>query len=104
MKLIRKYIFENFFAPKKFKIVVKQLGDQYENQVVIVLRKYKHSITKEIIRDVRIDSIGIFGTSLMNFKTIRNDEYKKLLSLRVKDWSENMDTSERDKFIYLSQM
>ena len=96
MKLNRKYIFENFFSPKKFKIVDKQLGDPYENQVVIVLRRYKHSITKEIIRDIRIDSIGIFGTSLMSFKTIGNDEYNKLLSLRVKDWSDNIDTSERD--------
>lgn len=97
MKLIRKCFFENFFSPKKFKIVNKQCGEQYQNQVIVVLRKYKHSISKEIIRDIRIDSIGIFGTSLMSFKTIDNDEYNKLLSLRVKDWAENIDTSERDK-------
>lgn len=66
------------------KIKIRDMDAIFSDQIIIVLKKYRHSISKEYLRDIRIDMSGNFNKSMVSFKTVNESEWEELMKKRIK--------------------
>ena len=73
---------------KKIKLYDK--NSLIQKETIVIIKKFRHSMSNELMYIIRRDSIGAFGGSLSKFEILSKEHLDLVLRNRVKKWPDEI--------------